>query len=242
MTLRINMWSSPRNLSTAMMYAWRQRSDTTVVDEPLYAHYLSTTGRRHPGTDEVLAAQQNDGRDVVRDVIEAPYGTPVVFFKQMAKHLVGLDRAFLTRCRNILLTRDPIDMLTSLQVQLPDASLDDTGLPEMIEILDTVLAAGEEPVVVESKLLLADPAGVLEQLCSRLGLDFEPAMLSWPSGPKPEDGVWAPYWYDSVRRSTGWQPWEPKHVELHASVEPVVAEAVPLYERLLPYRIGSPTG
>ena len=92
MTVRVNMWSSPRNLSTAMMYAWRQRADTTVVDEPLYAHYLRVSGRDHPGRDEVLAAQDPDGGAVVRDVVLGSYETPVVFFKQMAKHLVDLDR------------------------------------------------------------------------------------------------------------------------------------------------------
>jgi hypothetical protein len=239
-TLRINMWSSPRNLSTAMMYAWRQRADTTVVDEPIYAHYLRVTGRRHPGDADVLAAQDPDGEVVVRDVLLGDYDTPVVFFKQMAKHLVDLDRSFLSRCRNILLTREPHDMLTSLQVQLPDATLDDTGFPELVEILDTLLAAGEEPVVVDTKLLLIDPRAVLTELCRRLGLDFDEAMLSWPAGPKPEDGVWAPHWYDGVHRSTGWQPYVAKDAVLDGSLEPVLAAALPLYERLMPYRIGLP--
>lgn len=236
-TLRINMWSSPRNLSTAMMYAWRERTDTTVVDEPLYAHYLATTGRGHPGVDDVLAAQDTDGARVVRDVLDGEYATPVVFFKQMAKHLVGLDRSFLPRHRNILLTRDPHDMLTSLQVQLPDATLDDTGLVEMIEILDTLLAAGESPIVVDTRTLLTDPRAVLAELCRRLRLPFDPAMLSWPPGPKPEDGVWAPHWYAGVHRSTGWLPWAPKDVELLPGLEPVLAASRPLYERLVPYRI-----
>jgi hypothetical protein len=208
-TLRINMWSSPRNLSTAMMYAWRQRADTTVVDEPIYAHYLRVTGRRHPGDTDVLAAQDPDGEAVVRDVLLGDYDTPVVFFKQMAKHLVDLDRSFLSRCRNILLTREPHDM-------------------------------GEEPVVVDTKLLLIDPRAVLTELCRRLGLDFDEAMLSWPAGPKPEDGVWAPHWYDGVHRSTGWQPYVAKDAVLDGSLEPVLAAALPLYERLMPYRIGLP--
>ena len=174
MTLRINMWSSPRNLSTAMMYAWRQRADTTVLDEPLYAHYLRVTGRDHPGAADVLAAMEQDGETVVRDVLFAEYPTPVVFFKQMAKHLVDIDRSFLPRCRNILLTRDPHDMLTSFQIQVPDATLDDTGFPEMIEILDTLLAAGEEPVVIDTRILLADPPRVLAELCRRLGIDVRP--------------------------------------------------------------------
>ena len=63
LTTRINAWSSPRNISTAFMYSFAQRPDTTVVDEPLYAHYLSKTDSEagHPGTDEVLASQENDG-------------------------------------------------------------------------------------------------------------------------------------------------------------------------------------
>jgi hypothetical protein len=232
------MWSSPRNLSTAMMYAWRQRADTTVVDEPIYAHYLRVSGRRHPGDADVLASQDPDGEAVVRDVLLGEYDTPVVFFKQMAKHLVELDRSFLPEFRNILLTREPHDMLTSLQVQLPDATLDDTGFPELVEILDALVAAGEEPIVVDTKLLLIDPRAVLNELCRRLELEFDEAMLSWPAGPKPEDGVWAPHWYDGVHRSTGWQPYAPKDALLVESLDPVLHEAMPLYERLLPYRIG----
>ncbi|MGI8649730.1 MAG: sulfotransferase family protein, partial [Rubrobacter sp.] len=33
------MWSGPRNVSTALMYSFRQRPDTSVVDEPFYGHY-----------------------------------------------------------------------------------------------------------------------------------------------------------------------------------------------------------
>jgi hypothetical protein len=236
--IRVNVWSSPRNLSTAMMYSWRQRGDTTVVDEPLYAHYLAATGREHPGADEVLAAQSTDGAAVVRDVMLGAYETPVVVFKQMAKHLVGLDRGFLTAFRNVLLTRDPFDMLTSFQERMPDATLDDTGFPEMIEILDTLVSAGERPIVVDSKLLLIDPPGVLAELCDRLGLEFSESMLTWPAGPKPEDGVWAKHWYDSVHRSTGWQRWAPKQARLLPGVEAAYEASLPLYERLMPYRIG----
>ncbi len=232
------MWSGPRNLSTAMMYAWAQRADTTVVDEPLYAHYLRTTGAAHPGRDDVLATQDPDGEAVVREVILGDCDTPLVFFKQMAKHLVGLDRSFLGRCRSILLTRDPLDMLTSLQVQLPDATLEETGFVELVEILDATIAAGERPIVVETKALLADPPGVLAELCDRLGVPFDEAMLSWPPGPKDVDGVWAPHWYGGVHASTGWEPYRDKDVELLPALEPVLAASQPLYERLRAHRIG----
>jgi len=237
MTVRINMWSSPRNLSTAMMYAWRQRDDTTVFDEPLYAHYLRVSGREHPGGAEVLASQDPNGAQVVRDVLLGEHASPVVFFKQMAKHLVDLDRSFMAQGHNVLLTREPHDMLTSLQRQVPDATLADTGFVELNEILDDLIARGRAPIVVETKRLLKDPPRVLQALCDRLELPWQDSMLSWPAGPKPEDGVWAPYWYDGVHRSTGWKPWAAKHVELTPAVAPVLAEALPLYERLLPYCI-----
>ncbi len=235
---RINMWSSPRNVSTAMMYSWRQRADTTVVDEPLYAHYLATTGRDHPGAADVLASQNTDGREVIQHVMAGPYPTPVVFFKQMAKHLVGLDRGFLVDYDNILLTRNPFDMLTSFQVNVPDADLDETGFVELVEILDWLVAAGREPIVIDSKDLLLDPPGVLGELCRRLGLPFDDAMLSWPAGPKPEDGVWAPHWYHRVHASIGWAPYGTKEATLLPQLHSVLEQAEPLHERLLVHAIG----
>ncbi len=241
-TQRINLWSSPRNVSTAMMYSFRQRSDTTVVDEPLYAHYLATTGRDHPGRDEVLATQSTDIGGLVDGVILADYPTPVVFFKQMAKHLIGIDPdvatdVFFSRCDNVILTRDPFDMLTSFQVNVPDATVSETGFVELLAILDHILAGGGEPIVLDSKLLLQNPEPVLRRLCERLGLDFDNAMMSWPAGPKPEDGVWARYWYHTVHSSTGWAPWRPKDATLLPHLQSVLDEVEPMYERLLPYCI-----
>lgn len=237
MTLRINMWSGPRNLSTAMMYSWRQRADTTVLDEPLYAYYLAQSNREHPGADDVLASQNPDAQAVIDDVLHGDYDTPVVFFKQIAKHLCDLDMSFLSDFTNILLTREPLDMLTSWQVQMPDSTIADTGYPELISILDMILEAGQEPIVIETSRLLGDPAGILGQVCDRVGIDFDDAMLSWPAGPKPEDGVWAPYWYDGVWASTGWKPHVPKNVELLPSIADALPEAEAAYARLLPYRL-----
>jgi len=44
MTVRIAMWSGPRNISTAMMRSFENRADCAVVDEPFYAAYLAATG------------------------------------------------------------------------------------------------------------------------------------------------------------------------------------------------------
>jgi hypothetical protein len=78
---------------------------------------------------------------------------------------------------------------------------------------------------------------MLRALCQALGVPFDEAMLAWPAGPRVSDGVWAPYWYDSVRSSTGFtvarRPAEP----LPARLEPLAARCLPYFERLHAYRI-----
>ena len=236
---RISMWSGPRNISTALMYAFRQRSDTEVFDEPLYAHYLTTTDVRHPGDEEVIAAMDGNGERVVREVLLGACDTPVRFFKNMAHHLAGLDRAFLGEVTNILLTREPRAMLTSLSKQLPDPTLRDTGLDRQVELLDFILESGQTPVVLLAKEILRNPQSVLNQMCELLGLPFETQMLSWSAGPKPEDGVWAKHWYDSVHASTGFAPYEEKRAELPEGLEPLLDECLPYFERLSTYAIKS---
>ena len=63
--VRIAMWSGPRNISTAMMRAWGNRSDTAVIDEPFYAFYLKATGKKHPGASEIITTGETDWRNVV---------------------------------------------------------------------------------------------------------------------------------------------------------------------------------
>ncbi len=234
-TKRISVWSGPRNISTALMYSFRQRSDTLVVDEPLYGHYLSTTDAPHPGKDEVLAHMETSGERVVRETLLGTYVKPVVMFKNMAHHLAGLDRAFLAELENVLLIRDPEEMLPSLAVQLPEPVLRDTGLEEQVEILEATLAAGQTPVVLEARLLLENPESVLRELCGRLGLAFEPAMLTWKAGPKPEDGVWAKHWYDNLHVSTGFAPYTPKTASFPERLGPLLEVSRPLYDRLKGY-------
>ena len=66
------MWSGPRTVSTAMMRAWENRPDTVVIDEPLYAFYLSSTGIDHPGRDEVIASQPTSWQAVLSSLAEDP--------------------------------------------------------------------------------------------------------------------------------------------------------------------------
>jgi len=231
-TTRINVWSGPRNVSTALMYSFAQRGDTRVVDEPLYAHYLRVTGAPHPGRDETLAALDPDGERVVRDVILGPCDRPVLFLKQMAHHLVELDRAFLYETVNVLLVRDPREMLVSLARGLPEPSMRDTGLAVQTRLARELRERGQNPPVLDARQLLLAPEGVLRRLCSRIGLAFDPAMLAWPKGPRHEDGVWARHWYARLHESTGFAPYRERGEPLPERLQPLLAECLEHYEPL----------
>lgn len=236
-TVRINLWSGPRNVSTAVMYAFRERSDTSVVDEPLYAHYLARTGVEHPVVQDVIRSQDTDGAAVVREVLLGPSPTRVRFFKHMAHHLDGLDLTFLDEMDNLLLTRDPHEMLPSLINQVPNPTIEGTSLPMQVRVLERILESGSRPIVIESKSLLLDPSRVLAAACDGLGLEWESGMLSWDEGPKPEDGVWAPHWYHNVHRSTGFAPYRRKEEPFPSRLAPLLAECLPYFDRLLEYAI-----
>ncbi|HEY6324156.1 MAG TPA: sulfotransferase family protein [Thermoanaerobaculia bacterium] len=230
--LRICLWSGPRCFSTAVLYAFAQRRDTRALDEPLYGHYLRVSGSPHPGRDVVLAAMEQDGRRVVEEVILGPVDRPVLFCKQMAHHLRDLDWEFLRHTANVLLIRDPRQLLPSLAKRLARPALADTGLALQTRLLATLEEWGQVPPVLDARELLLDPEAVLRTLCNRLGIGFDPAMLSWPPGPKACDGVWAPYWYDGVHRTSSFEPYRERTAPLPEALAPVLAECAPHYERL----------
>ncbi len=233
-TTRICLWSGPRNISTAMMYSFAQRSDCKVFDEPLYAHYLANSDARyyHPGAEEVLATMENDGEKVVQDLILGASDAPVLFFKQMTHHLMDLDWRFMANTVNIILTRDPKEMLPSYAKQIQQPMLHDVGYALHLELLDYLQELGQTPAVLDSKQTLLNPHGVLSQLCQQIGIPFEEAMLTWPAGARPEDGSWAQYWYHALHRSTGFQPYRPKEADFPEELRPLLNQCQPYYKKL----------
>ena len=153
---RICLWSGPRNVSTALMYSFAQRNDSLVFDEPLYAHYLSKTPARayHPGAEDVIAMMENDGQKVVDDLILGDHSKPVLFLKHMTHHLNDLDWSFMDHTVNVLLTRDPFDMLPSYGAVVETPSLRDVGYKLHLELLEYLQSRGQNPPVLDSKQIL----------------------------------------------------------------------------------------
>jgi len=234
---RICLWSGPRNISTALMYSFAQRKDTTVVDEPLYAHYLSSTAAKnyHPGAEEVMQEQENDGEQVIRKIFFGSYDTPVVFFKNMTHHLVDLDWSFMKNTKNVILTRHPREMLPSYAKQVRQPTMRDVGYAKHLELLNYLKKTSSLPLVVDSKDVLLDPKKKLGQLCEYLGISFDPAMLAWDAGPRPEDGIWAEHWYHNVHRSTGFNAYKPKTEPFPKHLKALLKECEKAYEELIAY-------
>jgi Sulfotransferase domain len=233
---RIAMWSGPRTVSTALMRSFENRPDTVVVDEPLYSFYLSNTSVDHPGRAEIIASMPADWREVLAQLVRAPLppAKSVYYQKHMTHHLLPqVEPAAFAGLRHAFLIRDPRQLLASYARVRSAPTLADLGLAQQAEIFATFGGP-----VIDSADILREPRAALEALCDALGIGFDPAMLAWPPGPRPTDGVWAPYWYDSVWRSTGFGPYrESGSGELPPELDGLAAQCQPFYEELAAHRL-----
>ncbi len=232
--VRLAVWSGPRNISTAMMRSWENRSDTVVVDEPFYAHYLAVSGVDHPGRELVLASGETDWRTVVAGLLApAPAGVRVAYSKQMVHHLTPeMDRGWIGQLTNVLLIRDPREVVASYLRSRPHVDAADVGVGQLGVLYDELSDIGAAPPVIDTADFLRDPEAYSRALCDLVGVPYEAGMVEWPAGPRASDGVWGPHWYSAVWRSTGFEPYRPREVELSGAGAAVAEAARPTYERL----------
>ncbi len=234
------MWSGPRNLSTAMMYAFAARGDCAVVDEPFYGAYLAATGVDHPMREAVIASQNRDAEAVAAQCIgPIPQEQSLFYQKHMTLHMIPqFPRGFMRQLTNVFLIRHPARVVASYAKKREGPSLADIGFQQQAELFDEVAAwLGRPPLVLDSADVRDDPRGALTRLCAGLGIEFTEAMLHWPAGPKNFDGVWAPHWYNAVHRSQGFEEPEAELPQLSAAYNALVAQAMPYYERLAAYKL-----
>ena len=240
MTLRIAMWSGPRNLSTAMMRSFGSRADTFVTDEPFYGCFLKETGLDHPMRDEVIASMDCDWRSVMDKLSgDPPEGSPIWYQKHMWHMMVGpVGYEDFAGFRHAFLIREPERMIASYLKKREAARFEDFGLEKQAEFFEREAdRLGHAPPVIDANDVLANPEGVLSKLCAALGIPWDPAMLSWKPGRRDTDGPWAPHWYGAVEKSTGFGRPETDPVELPADAQEIADRCRPYYERLAAHRI-----
>ena len=130
MTIRIAMWSGPRNISTAMLRSWENRPDTYVCDEPLYAYYLNETGKEHPGKKEIIEKGETDWKEVTKELVEMNSENREIFYqKHMTHHLLpNIEREWMKKMRNCFLIRDPKEVILSYSKKRSEFTIKDIGL------------------------------------------------------------------------------------------------------------------
>lgn len=239
--IRLAMWSGPRNISTAMMRAWGNRTDTVVIDEPLYAYYLKATGKNHPGAVEVIGTGETDWRKVVSHLTKEPLPSDkrIFFQKHMTHHLLPeMEREWIVDLTNCFLIRDPREVILSYIKKNPEPALEDLGFVQQAEIFDFVCARTDSvPPVIDARDVLENPARILRLLCEAVGVEFDKAMLSWPSGLRATDGIWAKHWYDAVARSTSFQPYTPSKGDVPERLRQIEGRCRECYEQLYQHRL-----
>ncbi len=234
---RIHLISGPRNISTALMYSFANRLDFTVVDEPLYAYYLTITGKNHPGRKEVLKSQIADLESITQQVFNKSYPTPYLFLKNMAHHLIGVKPEFIADFHNVFLIRNPEELISSFSKIIAKPTLLDIGLEEEAKWFKTSQENGYKATVLDSNEVLKNPEVILRKLCEKLDIPFSNKMLKWPAAARKEDGVWAKYWYKSVHKSTGFAKRKTTEKKVPKHLESLLEQAMPHYETLYQHAI-----
>lgn len=206
MTLRIAMWSGPRNISTAMMRSFSSRADCAVSDEPFYGAFLKATGEPHPMAEATMAAMDCDWMSIVetmRGVV--PGGKPVWYQKHMPHHMVGpADILDFPDHAHAFLIRDPDLVVASYAAKNDLRQPEHLGFAHLVDFHARISDnQGRAAPVVDSNDILFDPEGKLTALCAAIGIDWDASMLHWAKGPHVADGVWAGHWYNAVWNSTG---------------------------------------
>jgi hypothetical protein len=156
----------------------------------------------------------------------------------MAHHVsLDMDLSWTLSFRNVLLIRDPVEVVASYVRARESCEPDDIGLPQEEWLLELWDSHGHEVPILDAREFLGAPESHLRWLCDWLEIPFSAQMLSWAPGPRASDGVWAPHWYASVWASTGFEPWHPRETRLSDHHAAVAEACLPIYETLYGRRV-----
>ncbi|KAF7084191.1 hypothetical protein CFC21_087868 [Triticum aestivum] len=219
----IHAWSAPRSLSTSLMYSFSERDDMDVLDEPLYANFLRVTGVDRPYRQELLSKMDPDGNKVVKEVIFGPGEKAYRYCKHIAKQrLPNLTGDLMKKGKHFILIRNPMNILPSFDKVVPPSFLE-LGVAELVAIYSELCELGSPPPVIDADDLRRDPEAVLSGLCE--DLDGKLAQGNF-------DGIWAPWWYESVHTSTGFSKSRRYPMTFPFAFYDLLEQSLPFYNML----------
>jgi hypothetical protein len=239
MTIRIAMWSGPRNISTAMMRSFSSRADTAVSDEPFYGAYLRQTGEPHAMADEIIADMDCDWLSVAASMRGPALDRKTIWYqKHMSHHMEGpVSVDDFPDHTHVFLIRDPALMVASYRHKNELVDARQLGFERLVEYHDKISARLARPApVVDGNAVLVNPESKLRALCAIIGIDWDPAMLSWNKGAHPSDGIWGVHWYNAVMASEGFGP-PTQPSELSTMEQDIAEQCRASYNALLRYCI-----
>jgi len=238
---RIAMWSGAHTVSTLLLRAFENRPDTQVVDEPFYAHYLKQTGHEYPGYETVLGTRSTDVATIEASLLEPlEPGKRIFYQKHMSHHIfAGMDQRWFEAMTNAFLICDPLAVLAYFKKSTQDKiTLSDLGVQQQLALFDYIAdKTGTAPPVVDSNDIMKNPKKTLTKLCSALDIAFDDTMLAWPAGPRESDGPWAPWQYQDIEMSSGFESVTIPKLDPSDDLHHLADLAMPFYERLARYRL-----
>ena len=229
----INMWSGPRNISTALMRSFENRDDTEVWDEPFYAYYLFETKKKHPMHQEIIEKYETDLAKLIYKIKKTESKDGVFYLKQMTHHMLpSIPMEWSLNHKNCLLIRNPKEVINSYSQKNEILNIQDIGFYQQFEIYNFFLKHKVPCPIIDSKDILINPEKSLKVLCDILGIKFSSKMISWPEGKRETDGIWESHWYQNVQQSTEFTPYHEKDITIPNLYENLLSECMDIYQEL----------
>ena len=234
----IACWSGPRNISTALMRSWSSRKDTFVTDEPFYSYYLKEKKLKHPLYKEIINMYSSNYEEVVDYLVgKVPNYKKIWYQKHMAHHILDLNEIeWISNCNNCILIRHPEEVISSFTKKNKLKSVEELGYPQQYEIIKFLKKMNKTFIIIDSKELLMNPEKLLSDWCSKINIKFYKSMLKWEKGNHINDGIWWESWYDNVIKTTGFDKYEKKDINIENKYDSIYNESMKYYSYLKEFK------
>ena len=208
------LWAHPRSMSTATERIMRQRGDLECFHEPfMYDFYVNRAVRQMP-LFEPEEEKPHSFQEIRAALLGVAQSRPV-FLKDMSYYLspyLEREAAFLAGIRSAFLIRDPVAAILSYFKLDHDVTLEEIGLEAQWRHYAWLREKGQDPIVLKSEDIRAEPEGMMQRLWAKWGLSNQPEALAWGKT-TPADWGQVDGWHSTSISETGIKPMVADEIE-----------------------------